>query len=91
MSENKLIHESSPYLLQHAENPVHWHPWGEEALSKARDIGMRIAKNGMSLDNNFIKTVTSGSKGNFFNIAQIAGLLGQQNLLGERIKPNDII
>ena len=57
------------------------------ALSKARDIGMRIAKNAMSNDNNFIKTVTSGSKGNFFNIAQIAGLLGQQNLYGRRIKP----
>ena len=57
------------------------------ALSKARDIGMRIAKNGMSNDNSFIKTVTSGSKGNFFNIAQIAGLLGQQNIYGQRIKP----
>jgi uncharacterized protein YyaL (SSP411 family) len=33
---NKLIHESSPYLLQHAYNPVEWFPWGEEALSKAK-------------------------------------------------------
>ncbi|MFC2112182.1 thioredoxin domain-containing protein [Bacteroidota bacterium] len=33
---NKLIHESSPYLLQHAHNPVNWYPWGEEALSKAK-------------------------------------------------------
>jgi len=32
---NKLIHESSPYLLQHAYNPVQWYPWGEEALTKA--------------------------------------------------------
>lgn len=32
---NKLINESSPYLLQHAHNPVDWHPWGEEALQKA--------------------------------------------------------
>lgn len=32
---NKLIHETSPYLLQHAYNPVHWYPWGEEALQKA--------------------------------------------------------
>jgi uncharacterized protein YyaL (SSP411 family) len=32
---NRLIHESSPYLLQHAHNPVNWHPWGEEALQKA--------------------------------------------------------
>jgi uncharacterized protein YyaL (SSP411 family) len=33
---NHLIHETSPYLLQHAFNPVDWYPWGEEALSKAR-------------------------------------------------------
>ena len=32
---NKLIHENSPYLLQHVNNPVDWYPWGEEALSKA--------------------------------------------------------
>jgi uncharacterized protein YyaL (SSP411 family) len=34
---NALIHSSSPYLLQHAYNPVQWFPWGEEALKKARD------------------------------------------------------
>jgi uncharacterized protein len=33
---NRLIHEKSPYLLQHAANPVDWHPWGEEAFNKAR-------------------------------------------------------
>lgn len=33
---NKLIHESSPYLLQHAHNPVDWYPWGEEALQRAK-------------------------------------------------------
>ena len=33
---NKLIHENSPYLLQHANNPVDWYPWGSEALDKAR-------------------------------------------------------
>lgn len=32
---NHLIHETSPYLLQHAHNPVNWYPWGEEALQKA--------------------------------------------------------
>jgi len=36
MSENKLGHESSPYLLQHAKNPVHWHAWNEEALGRAK-------------------------------------------------------
>jgi uncharacterized protein len=34
---NKLIHESSPYLLQHAYNPVKWYPWSDEALKKARE------------------------------------------------------
>jgi uncharacterized protein YyaL (SSP411 family) len=33
---NRLIHETSPYLLQHAHNPVNWYPWGEEALSLAK-------------------------------------------------------
>ena len=33
---NHLIHETSPYLLQHARNPVDWYPWGEEAFAKAR-------------------------------------------------------
>ncbi|RDI96583.1 thioredoxin domain-containing protein [Meiothermus sp. QL-1] len=33
---NRLIHETSPYLLQHAHNPVDWYPWGEEAFAKAR-------------------------------------------------------
>jgi DNA-directed RNA polymerase beta' subunit len=54
-------------------------------LSKAKDIGMRIAKESFSVNNNFISTVTSGSKGDFFNIAQITGLLGQQNINGIRI------
>ena len=34
---NALIHESSPYLLQHAHNPVNWLPWGDAAFKKARD------------------------------------------------------
>jgi uncharacterized protein YyaL (SSP411 family) len=33
---NKLIDEKSPYLLQHAYNPVNWYPWGEEAFAKAK-------------------------------------------------------
>ncbi len=34
---NQLAHETSPYLLQHADNPVDWHAWNDEALQKARD------------------------------------------------------
>ena len=33
---NLLKYQTSPYLLQHAENPVDWYPWGEEAFCKAR-------------------------------------------------------
>lgn len=33
---NRLLHESSPYLLQHAHNPVDWYPWGPEALQRAQ-------------------------------------------------------
>ena len=58
------------------------------ALSKAKDIGLRIAKESLGKNNNFLGTVNSGSKGDFFNIAQITGLLGQQNLQGQRIKPS---
>ena len=34
---NRLLNETSPYLVQHANNPVDWYPWGEEALQKARE------------------------------------------------------
>src|SRR5918992_4321512 len=37
MSENRLARETSPYLLQHAHNPVDWFPWGDEAFAKARE------------------------------------------------------
>src|SRR5450759_2578685 len=36
MYENRLIREKSPYLLQHAHNPVDWYPWGSEAFEKAQ-------------------------------------------------------
>jgi len=37
MAENNLIHETSPYLIQHAHNPVNWYAWNEESLKKAKD------------------------------------------------------
>jgi uncharacterized protein YyaL (SSP411 family) len=39
---NRLANEQSPYLLQHADNPVDWYPWGEEAFSAARDLDRPI-------------------------------------------------
>jgi DNA-directed RNA polymerase beta' subunit len=56
------------------------------SLGGARDVGLSLAKNSLSSTNNFISTVTSGARGDFFNIAQITGLLGQQNFCGGRIQ-----
>jgi uncharacterized protein YyaL (SSP411 family) len=39
---NRLARESSPYLLQHAHNPVDWYPWGEEAFAKAKKDGKLV-------------------------------------------------
>ncbi len=39
---NRLAQETSPYLLQHVDNPVDWYPWGEEAFSEARSTGKPI-------------------------------------------------
>jgi uncharacterized protein YyaL (SSP411 family) len=42
MPANRLAGETSPYLLQHAHNPVDWYPWGPEALGRARDLDRPI-------------------------------------------------
>jgi len=39
---NRLVNETSPYLLQHARNPVDWYPWGQEAFGAARERGVPI-------------------------------------------------
>ena len=48
---NHLIGEKSPYLLQHANNPVHWHPWGNEAWEKAK------AENKLVIDQDIVDKV----------------------------------
>ena len=42
MHNNALINESSPYLLQHAHNPVDWWPWGPDALAEAKRTNLPI-------------------------------------------------
>jgi DNA-directed RNA polymerase II subunit RPB1 len=54
-------------------------------LNNVRDIGARIAKESLAPDNAMKAMIESGSKGNFMNIAQTIGLLGQQNVNGKRI------
>jgi uncharacterized protein YyaL (SSP411 family) len=39
---NKLAQSTSPYLQQHADNPVHWQEWGQEALEMSRQSGKPI-------------------------------------------------
>ena len=39
---NRLLHETSPYLQQHAHNPVNWYPWGDEAFETARKLGRPV-------------------------------------------------
>src|SRR5215211_2923038 len=39
---NRLARETSPYLLQHAHNPVNWYPWGEEAFARAKKEGKLV-------------------------------------------------
>ena len=39
---NRLVLEESPYLLQHAHNPVNWYPWGDEAFETARRLGRPV-------------------------------------------------
>ena len=43
-SDNLLSRETSPYLLQHADNPVHWRAWGPEALREARQTGSPVLR-----------------------------------------------
>ena len=39
VTKNRLGQETSPYLLQHKDNPVHWYPWGAEALDRHHHHG----------------------------------------------------
>ena len=74
-------------IEEHTQDPHLREVYILYALSGARDTGMSIAQKALKEDNNFLATVISGAKGDYFNIAQITGLLGQQNLNGERIQP----
>lgn len=56
-------------------------------LNKAKDVGMKLAYEAMKPTNNFLATVTSKAKGDLFNITQITGIGGQQNISNERIAP----
>jgi hypothetical protein len=54
-------------------------------LGEAITIGQKIAKDALKEDNNMVRVIKSGAKGNFFNITQVTGVVGQQNVVGNRI------
>lgn len=54
-------------------------------LNSAKDSGNKLAKYNTESDDSFLHTISSGSKGDWVNITQITGLLGQQNVCGKRI------
>lgn len=68
-------------------NPKIKHAKVSMSLARAKDMGMKAAKDAFDDTNGFVSTVTSGSKGDYFNVCQITGLLGQQNVGGGRIAP----
>lgn len=83
---NKYIMEAEQ-MISTTDNPLIRETRVNGSLNKAKDIGLRIAKETLKPKNNFKRTVMSGSKGSYFNIAQITGLLGQQNITGHRPVP----
>jgi DNA-directed RNA polymerase II subunit RPB1 len=85
-SNYKLFIEANAYD-ETINNPSIKEMYISNILSNARDKGMKIAKEDLQPDNHFLSTVISGSKGDYFNIAQIMGLLGQQNFQGQRMQP----
>ena len=70
---NRLINETSPYLQQHAHNPVDWYPWGEEALEKAKREGKPIL---LSVDYSACHWCHVMERESFEN-EDIAGLMNQ--------------
>lgn len=79
--ETKLHSENirTPHILEMSISNI---------LSNTRNSCMKIAKDNLSSTNHFLATVTSGSKGDYFNITQIMAMLGQQNFQGQRIQPS---
>jgi len=57
------------------------------SLNKARDIGIKIIKESLEEDNGFKTMIMSEARGSYINMAQISGLLGQQNIMGGRVGP----
>ena len=77
--ETQLHYDSirTPHILEMSISNI---------LSNTRNTCMKIAKDYLPETNNFLSTVTSGSKGDYFNITQIMAMLGQQNFQGQRIQ-----
>ena len=59
---NRLAAETSPYLLQHADNPVDWYPWGEEAFARARAEDKPIGRHPAAFPSTSTATKTASSQ-----------------------------
>lgn len=62
---NRLIAEKSPYLLQHAHNPVNWFPWGKEAFEKAKRENKPVLASSGKLHAHVIGAITDTTRFNF--------------------------
>jgi DNA-directed RNA polymerase beta' subunit len=76
-------------VIDNIKNPLIQEIYTRYQLLQARDVGLIIAKKAMKKENNFKLCIESGAKGSYANIMQITGLLGQQEVSGERI-PNTL-
>ncbi len=82
---NKCFLEAAA-IIQTEKNDVVLEAKVSYALNQAVTKGQKIANDALRSDNTLVNVVTSGSKGNFVNVAQVTGLVGQQNVSAERIK-----
>lgn len=78
----------STAIYQHEKHPVLLEMKVSGVLNKASGIGQKIAAQSLRPNNNMVVMIRSGAKGNDFNIAQVTGVVGQQNVSGKRILKN---
>jgi DNA-directed RNA polymerase beta' subunit len=83
----KCIYEAES-IKNEIHNPIIKEARVNSSLNKAKDLGFKIAQDAILPTNNFLSTIKSGSKGDIYNLAQMTGLLGQQNLKGSRVQPS---
>ena len=87
----EIIKQVEDYIEKNIKDKKHYNEIAQEQLihsviTNATEIGMKYTKDNLFENNNFLSTIISGSKGDYFNLTQIGGLLGQQHITGNRIQ-----